>query len=370
MTDEDLTHGGDAVAAIQSELRAKSPLRRAIEITLSLSVVVLFFVFVIPKVTGSEYSKIWDEIQSLTVTEILILTAIWFSAMLAYTGVLTSTLPGLTHTKALVVNFAGSAVSNVFPFGGALGVGATYAIDSSWGFRAPAITLSILVSGIWNIFAKLGMPLVALVLLLVSGDATGKLVAPAVIGVFALGTAATVVILILRSEKLADRIGKIGQIIVGKLFRLARRSSTPDVHKSVLDFRHQSIGLLKTQWWKISIWAALFYSIQFLLLFACLRFLGVDNITLAQAFAAFTVARLLETVPITPSGVGIVEAGAASALVSFGGDHDAATAAVFLFRGFIYLLEIPVGALAWVVWATAKSWRVQNQPTAKSAATA
>lgn len=363
MTEEDLTHGGDAVAAIQSELRSKSPMRRAIEIFFSLSVVVLFFVFVIPKVTGSEYGKIWDEIESLSFTEILLLTAIWFTAMLAYTGVLTSTLPGLTHTKALVVNFAGSAVSNVFPFGGALGVGATYAIDSSWGFRVPAITLSILVSGIWNIFAKLGMPLIALLLLLLSGDATGKLVAPAIIGVIALGTAATVVVLILRSEKLADRIGKIGQYLVRKLFRLARRSTTPNIHQSVLDFRHQSIGLLRTQWWKISIWAALFYSIQFLLLYACLRFLGVDNITLAQAFAAFTVARLLETVPITPSGVGIVEAGAASALVSFGGDQDAATAAVFLFRGFIYLLEIPVGALAWVVWASAKSWRAPAEPS-------
>ena len=85
--------------------------------------------------------------------------------MLAYTGVLTNSLPGLTHPQALTVNFAGNAVSNVVPFGGAVGVGATYAIDLSWGFSMPTVTLSILVSGVWNVFAKLVMPVIALVLL-------------------------------------------------------------------------------------------------------------------------------------------------------------------------------------------------------------
>ena len=76
-----------------------------------------------------------------------------------------------------------------------------------------------------------------------------------------------------------------------------------------------------------------------------------------DVFAAFAFARLLETIPLTPSGVGFVEAGAAAALISFGGADDASTAAVFLFRGFVYLLEIPVGALAWVVWSLARGWR-------------
>jgi uncharacterized membrane protein YbhN (UPF0104 family) len=52
-----------------------------------------------------------------------------------------------------------------------------------------------------------------------------------------------------------------------------------------------------------------------------------------------------------------VETGAAAALISFGADDASATAAVFLFRGFTYLLEIPVGSLAWIVWASKRSWR-------------
>lgn len=347
----------DAFAVVSHELHKKSRARRSLEIGTSLAILVIIFSFVIPKLTGSDYTDIWNEMGKLSTIEIVGLVALWFLAMLAYTGVLTNTLPGLRRTQALTVNFAGSAVSNVMPFGGALGVGASYAIDMSWGFTAPSVTLSILVSGIWNIFAKLAMPVLALLLLVFTGHATGKLFVPTILGLVVLVVAAVVLGLIMRSERLAERIGRLGQAVVIRFCRVTRRKSTPDVMTAVLDFRHQSIGLVRERWLFITFWIILFNLIQFLLLFACLRFIGVDEITLTEAFAAFAFARLLETIPITPSGVGFVEVGAASALISFGGPENASTAAVFLFRGFVYLLEIPVGAVAWVVWATQSRWR-------------
>ena len=74
-------------------------------------------------------------------------------------------------------------------------------------------------------------------------------------------------------------------------------------------------------------------------------------------FAAFAFGRLLSTIPVTPSGVGFADTGAVAALVAFGGDPAICTAGVLLFTGFVYLLEIPVGAVAWLVWARASSWR-------------
>lgn len=347
----------DAFVVVSHELHRKSRTRRIFEIGISLAILIVIFSFVIPKLTGSDYAAIWDELSRLSTIEILGLIVVWFLGMLAYTGVLTNTLPGLRRTQALTVNFAGSAVSNVMPFGGALGVGASYAIDMSWGFTAPSVTLSILVSGIWNIFAKLAMPVLALLLLVLSGHATGKLFLPTILGLIALVVAAAVLGLIMRSERLAERIGTFGQGVIEWFCRVTRRRRTPDVVTAVLDFRHQSIGLVRERWIFITSWIVVFNLIQFLLLFACIRAIGIDGITLTEAFAAFAFARLLETIPITPSGVGFVEVGAASALISFGGPENASTAAVFLFRGFVYLLEIPVGALAWVVWATRSGWR-------------
>lgn len=347
----------DAFAVVSHELHRKPLRRRVIEAMLSIAIVVAIFAFVIPRMTGAGYSAIWDQITGLTPIELALLVALWILAILAYAGVLTTTLPGLRRRQALVVNLAGSSVSNVMPFGGAVGVGATYGIDMSWGFTPPAITISILVSGVWNVFAKLGMPVIALVLLVASGESTGRLLVPTIIGAVALLVAIALLVMILRSERLATTIGHVGQRIVSRLWRVTRRPTTPDVVEAVLTFRHDSIGLVRHRWFAITTWIVAFNGLQYLLLLACVRALDVGGVTAVQVFAAFAFARLLETVPITPSGVGFVEAGAASALIAFGGDHDAATAAVFLYRGFVYLLEIPVGALCWVLWATLRGWR-------------
>ena len=297
----------DPMAVVSHELHRKTTRRRVIEAAISLAVVALIFVFVLPAVTGSHYSEIWHEISKLSTAWLVGLTVVWVLGMLAYTGVLTNSLPGLTHPQALTVNFAGSAVSNVVPFGGAVGVGATYAIDLSWGFSMPTVTLSILVSGVWNVFAKLGMPVIALVLLIATGRATGHLVIPTLIGLVALVGAATVLALVMRSEALATRIGAFGQRIVTPVSRWLRRSSAPDVAAAVLEFRHSSIGLLRTRWWRLTLWVVLYNFGQFLLLLLCVRAVGegADQLGWIEVFAAFAFARLLETIPFTPSGVGL-----------------------------------------------------------------
>ena len=349
----------DPVAVVSEELHRKSPKRRLLEGAASLSDTIIMFLFVVPAVSGSHYSAIWSQISTISIAKLAMLLGIWALGMLAYSGVLVNCLPGLRRPQAVTVTLAGSAVSNVVPFGGAIGVGATYAIDMSWGFSPPTVTLAILVSGVWNVFVKLALPVIAIVLLLTSGSDTGRLVIPAIIGVVALVTAIGALALILRSEVLATTVGRIGQRLMTPVGRRIHRLAELDVERSVLDFRHHSIGLLRGHWLGITVWVAMFNIIQYLLLLACVRSIGLDTHELGwiEVFAAFAFARLLEAIPLTPSGVGFVETGAAATLIAFGGNAEAATAAVFLFRGFTYLLEIPTGAVAWGVWASMRRWR-------------
>ena len=349
----------DARAVVEHELHRKSGWRRGVEASISLAVVALIFVFVLPAVSNAHYSEIWTELQRLNSMQVVGLASLWIFSMILYTGVLTTTLPGLTHPQALTVNFAGSAVSNVVPFGGAVGVGATYGIDMSWGFRASAITLSILVSGVWNVFTKLALPVLALLFLVLKGESTAGLLVPTLLGLLVLTVAVVVLALVLRSEALALKVGAIGQRVVTPVSRWLRRSSAPDVAASLVGFRVRSIGLLRTRWWKLTLWMLAYNLGQFFLLLACVRAIGIDTAQLGwvEVFAAFAFARLLETIPLTPSGVGFVEAGAVAALIGFGGSDVGSLAAVFLFRGFTYLAEIPLGAIGWLVWGTRRSWR-------------
>jgi len=344
---------------VEHELTTKSRTRRALEIVTSLVMTVLIFAFAIPAITGSKYSEIFGELRLLTMAQFTLLFVVWFLVMYTYTGVLTSALPGLSHPQALVVNFSGSAVSNVVPFGGAVGVGATYAMTMSWGFEAPAVTLAVLVTGIWNVFSKLGLPVVALLILVVAGEATAGLVAPALIGLTLLVAGIVVLALILRSEQLASRIGVLAERIGRSLYRVVRRPAPTTWRERVLDFRHKSIHLLRSRWLRITAWMLVYNAGQFVLLLLCVRVLGTDTHDLGwvEVLAAFAFANVLTTIAITPSGVGFVEAGAVAALIAFGGPEAASAAAVFLFRGFTYLMEIPLGAVGWVVWGTRRSWR-------------
>ena len=48
-----------------------------------------------------------------------------------------------------------------------------------------------------------------------------------------------------------------------------------------------------------------------------------------------------------------------------GASHEAAVAGDLLFRFFTYLLQIPIGAITYVVWKRKLSWR-KPQPTAET----
>ena len=63
-----------------------------------------------------------------------------------HTFVLTAALPRLTHRRALTLSLTGSAVSNLVPMGGALGIGLNYWMTRHWGFSKPAFTSPVIVS--------------------------------------------------------------------------------------------------------------------------------------------------------------------------------------------------------------------------------
>lgn len=67
----------------------------------------------------------------------LLYTVLVLAGLGCYTFVITGSLPGISHLRALLVNVCGSSVSNLLPGGGAVGLAATYAIGRSWGIRWP-----------------------------------------------------------------------------------------------------------------------------------------------------------------------------------------------------------------------------------------
>ncbi len=69
-----------------------------------------------------------------------------------------------------------------------------------------------------------------------------------------------------------------------------------------------------------------------------------------EAFAAWTIVRLLGSLPFTPGGIGVVELGLTGALVGFGGDNAGVVAAVLLYRFLTMVPTLVLGVAAAAVW--------------------
>jgi hypothetical protein len=81
----------------------------------------------------------------------------------------------------------------------------TYNMLGKWGYSRSRTTTAVLVSGVWNSFAKLGLPVLALALVLLQGGAGGGRVTAALLGIAGLLAAIVVFALMLRSEEQARR---------------------------------------------------------------------------------------------------------------------------------------------------------------------
>jgi uncharacterized membrane protein YbhN (UPF0104 family) len=331
-------------------------LRRVLLGAFSLGLAAALIALGLPALAGVDWGGILAALGSLTSSALVVLGLIWITSLYAYTFVLTASLPGLTHAQALTLNGVGSAVSNVLPFGGALGVAVTYTVARSWGHRAHAVAVSALTTGIWNVLSRLLLPTLGLAALLIGGSLPDERFTTAVV-VALLGCAAILVllVLVLVRETAADVLGRAADIACRAL--PARWRPTPGATSTALRaLRSGTVDRLRRSWRQLTLGMIGHLGMQGVLFAACLVVTG-GYPGWAKTVAAFALSRVLTTVVVTPGGVGISETGTLALLLALGAPPAPAAAAVLLFALFTFTAEIPVGALAWAVWAGMRRWR-------------
>jgi len=334
--------------------------KRIIQALISVAIVAGNFVGIMPQI--ADYDEVWKTIKAMTSLELFLLGLVGIWNLATYWLVLTAALPGLRFREAPIVNQASTAVSNTLPAGGAIGVGVTVSMLTSWGFRLPAIGLQAVVTGIWNNFVKLGMPVLALVLLAFEGDITVARLISAVIGVGVLVGAVVMFALLLRSDRLARIVGRKVGGALNRIRRLLRKAPLQGFSDRASRFRTDTIDLLARRWVRLTISTLVSHVSLYLVLLIALRNVGVSEHDLSwiTVLAAFAFVRLISALPLTPGGVGVVELGYA-AVLTIGLDdlHSAqVVAAILLFRAITYLLPIPLGLFSYLVWRGNRSWRL------------
>ena len=324
--------------------------RQGVRIAISLVVVAAVFVGVLPRV--ADLSEVRRTVGAMTAFEVGTALAVAGWNLWSYWLVQVSSLPGLRVGQAAVVTQSATSLANTVPAGAAVGIGVVYRMYTSWGFSRSAVTLSLLVSGMWNNLAKVGMPVIALALLALQGGASTALVLASLAGVAVLVVTLAVFTLALRSDRFARRVGASAEGVVSHLRRVFRRGPVSGWAESAAGFRTETIDLLRKRWLGLTASTVISHLSLFGVLLVALRHVGISEseVSGAEVLGAFAFVRLISALPVTPGGLGVVELGLTAALVVAGGDEEAVVAGVLVYRALTYLLPIPLGGLTYLWW--------------------
>ena len=318
--------------AVAPKARRRLSWRTVLGGGLGISVLVATFVFVLPRIAN--YRDVWEVVKQLSWSQVALLVGATAANLATYAPPWQAALPGLSFRQAFVLTQASTASTFVLPGGAAVGMGVSYGMLRGWRFTGRPVTLALALTGIWNQFAMLAFPVVALALLTLSKEQNPLLQTVAFIGVAILVVSAAGFAVGLTSDRLAKWVGDTAARLMTRLLGLIRRSPVKWDGLSFVSFRHEAVGLLKRRWLVLTLATLAGQLTVFVVMLACLRVFDVTpgEVTVIEAFAAWSLARLLGSIPITPGGLGIVEVGLTSALVGFGGKNAEVVAAVLVYR--------------------------------------
>jgi putative heme transporter len=348
--DGTVNHGtADHGAAGEPTARKSSPAKTILRVVLSLVLVVAIFYYLLRDISLAE---VWAAITAMTWGELggLAVVAAW--NLCTYAFVWITVTPGLSFGRAMVMTQATTAITNTVPAGSAIGIGMTYAMLHGWGFSRSRTTIAVLVSGVWNAFAKLGIPVLALALVALQGNASAGRVTAALIGIGGLIAAIVVFALMLRSERMAEKVGITAGRVASRLLALIRRPPVQGWEIATVKFRNRTVDLLEHGWFPITAATLVSHLSLYLVLLVCLWDVGVSNaeVNWAEVLAVFAFARLATAIPFTPGGAGVVEAVLITGLTAAGGDKPEVVAAVLVYRALTWGLPILVGIFCLLWW--------------------
>jgi putative heme transporter len=322
---------------------------KVVRLVLVAAMVAVTIAFLLPRVSGAPWQAIAGSWGALVWWQLALLAMLWFAGLVAHSTVLMGAMPGLTRRRALTLNLTGSAVSNVLPLGGGVGIGINYVMVRKWGFSPGQFSVYTVLSNIWNVLAKVALPCLAVTLLVVRDvPIDQRILVGAIVGSAVLAIATALAIAAASSDRGARVAGRAAR----RAARLSRsRHDGANVEARLIALRRSGAVILRASWRRMTLGMITYYALAALLLWACLHVLG-STLGPVAVLAIFAFERALTALPITPGGSGVAEVAMTALAIAFSGPNDNAVVAagVLLYRAFTFGLEVPVGGVWLLGW--------------------
>jgi hypothetical protein len=246
---------------------------------------------------------------------------------------------------------AGNALAKIAPGGGALGAALQYRMLVRSGLPGDVTATGLTAVNLLVFAVVLALPVLAIPALFRGGVDKG-LLHTAVLGLAVFAVAAGLGALLLSTDRPLHWVGRVIQRVRNRL----RRGAEPlrRLPERLLRERDRILDTLGPRWKRALLATVGRWTFDYLTLLAALAAIG-SHPAPGLVLLAFCGAQLLAQIPVTPGGLGFVEAGLTGMLALAGVSAGDAVLATFAYRLFSYWLPLPFGLLGLALSPRAKS---------------
>jgi len=300
--------------------------------------------FLVPQIAGVH--RAFYRLGQVDLRWLLLAVALEMASILAYTLLTKSVLPrGKPQPRfdvLLRTQFSTLAVSHVVPGGTAAGGAIGYRLLTEAGLSGTDTAFALATQSVGSAVVLNLLLWIALVVSIPLHGYNPLYGAAGVLGALLIAAFATVVVMLMRGEErsvnfLRAAAARLPLLDPDRVVEITRRLA--DRLRTLVADR----GLV----WRAVGWAAANWLLDAASLWVFVGAFG-HWVRLDDLLVAYGLANVLAVLPITPSGLGVVEFVLTSTLVGFGTPRDIALLGVITYRVLNFWLPIPIGGLAYL----------------------
>ncbi len=342
-------------AAPAGVAETKPPSRRDAILRIGIVVGVLVVVFGIILPRYIDYQDVIATLQGLTFQQFLVVGVFGLIAWVLTGAIFAELIPGLGFIRGTQAYLILTGIGASIPLG-PWNMAVLWVVIRGWGLPLQTTTGGILLYGIFDQLSRFGLMAIAGVFLFIAEGLnrgvsveTGLITTFMVIGLGLFILLGGGLVLVVRSERLARKIGRIAERVVGAVLRRIERT-VPDIEGSLVKFRVTLGDTVQQRGVASFITAMLSKFAWALLMIVSMRVVGVTEQELPASiiFAGVAAVFVITVLPISPGGAGVPDLLYISFYTTYtgGAESSAISAAVMLFRAFQWFLPIPI---SWVL---------------------
>jgi len=244
----------------------------------------------------------------------------------------------------VTAGLTGNAVTNTIPGGDAAGAAIQFRMLETAGIKTGAAAGGLAASSVIGVGGLLMLPILTLPSVIGNSGLNHTLVSAAFVGCAAFVAYIVLCAVLLETDRLLRALGRAAQWVWNKV----RRPHPPltGLEDRLVQQRNEIRGALGREWKQIFLLSGGRLGLDYLCLLAALRATGSEP-HIWLVLLAYSAAGVIALFPLTPGGLGIVEASLSGLLVLAGVNGRSAVLATLAYRLAQYWLPTLAGAVAY-----------------------